>query len=73
MRMSRSESEGLLPLSEGAMYYNYLSCLAGEDPYTRGDKWRAFWGPAAARLQSIKRAYDPRDRFSYGLGCQQQH
>lgn len=69
---ARRVQQQLLPLSEGAMFYNYFSCLAGDDPYTRGNKWRAFFGPAADRLQSVKRAYDPRDRFRYSMDCQRQ-
>lgn len=65
----RRVQEAVLPFTRGAMFYNYMSCLAGRDPYTRGDRWQAFFGPAAPRLRRIKQRYDPADAFAFGMQC----
>jgi hypothetical protein len=42
--------------------YNYFHCVA--------DPWKTYFGPHAARLQQIKKKYDPENRMG-GLYCQQ--
>lgn len=49
-----------IPTAAGELF-NYFHCV--EDP------WTTFFGPHAARLQQIKRAYDPHTRLG-GLHCQ---
>ncbi|WIA13183.1 hypothetical protein OEZ85_006775 [Tetradesmus obliquus] len=65
-RKDRSWVDGLLaavhPLIGKAEYLNYFHCV--------NDPWQAYFGPHAARLQAIKKAYDPQGRIG-GLYCQQ--
>ena len=43
-------------------FYNHFHCVK--------DPWRTYFGPQAARLQEIKKMFDPNNRLG-GLQCQQ--
>ncbi len=57
-RFVRRERTALLPFVGSSAYVNYA------DP-TLADYATAYWGSNLARLQQVKRAYDPHDVFSF--------